>query len=103
MRHFVASAERILGYTHVILIITGSVASIKAPQIVHELLEVRRLGSFFLKQILFVPVKYENVKIEVVSTQSSLTFFKRGDIESQGVRVWMDEDEWSVGDVSKRR
>lgn len=46
MRHFVASAERILGYTHVILITTGSVASIKAPQIVHELLEVRHLGFF---------------------------------------------------------
>ena len=44
MRHFVASAERILGYIHVILIITGSVASIKAPQIVHELLEVCHLG-----------------------------------------------------------
>ena len=46
MRHFIASAERILGYTHVILITTGGVASIKAPQIVHELLEVHHLGFF---------------------------------------------------------
>ncbi|KAL9710933.1 hypothetical protein Ac2012v2_005473 [Leucoagaricus gongylophorus] len=77
MKHFVASTNRIPGCTHVLLITTGSVASIKAPQIVHELLE------------------YENVKIEVVSTQSSLMFFKRGDIESQGVHIWIDEDEWS--------
>lgn len=47
IRHFVAGAERVPGCTHVILITTGSVASVKAPQIVHELLEVRHLGFFF--------------------------------------------------------
>lgn len=43
VKHFVASTNRIPGCTHVLLITTGSVASIKAPQIVHELLEVRHL------------------------------------------------------------
>jgi len=60
VRHFVAGAERISGYTHVILITTGSVASIKAPQIVHELLEVRHLDFLCLNLKLishrFVPV-----------------------------------------------
>lgn len=28
-------------------------------------------------------------------------FFKRGDIESQGVHIWIDEDEWSVSDFEQ--
>ena len=39
---FVAENERAEGYTHVILITTGSVASVKAPLIVSELLSVRQ-------------------------------------------------------------
>ncbi|KAJ3573999.1 hypothetical protein NP233_g2070 [Leucocoprinus birnbaumii] len=77
VRHFVAKDERAPDHIHVLLITTGSVASVKAPLIVRELL------------------KYENVKIEVISTKPSLTFFKREDIESQRVRVWTDDDEWS--------
>jgi len=38
---FVADAERKEGFTHVLLITTGSVASVKAPLIVSELLSVR--------------------------------------------------------------
>ena len=37
---FVAETARQQGYTHVLLITTGSVASIKAPLIVSELLSV---------------------------------------------------------------
>ncbi|KXN81754.1 putative thymidylate synthase [Leucoagaricus sp. SymC.cos] len=71
-RTFAASNERISDHTHVLLITTGSVASVKAPLIVRELLTA----------------------LEVVTTRPSLTFFRREDIESQGVRVWTDEDEW---------
>ncbi|KAF7768021.1 hypothetical protein Agabi119p4_7264 [Agaricus bisporus var. burnettii] len=74
---FIANNERTPNHTHVVLITTGSVASIKAPLIVRELLT------------------YENVKVEVVVTKPSLTFFNREDIESCGVHVWTDEDEWS--------
>lgn len=38
---FVAESERCPNHTHVLLITTGSVASIKAPLIVKELLSVR--------------------------------------------------------------
>lgn len=41
MAPFVASAERTDGAVHVLLITTGSVASVKAPLIVSELLSVR--------------------------------------------------------------
>ena len=39
-RQFVAELERSPDHTHVVLITTGSVASIKAPLIVRELLQV---------------------------------------------------------------
>lgn len=39
-KKFVAESERLEGHTHVLLITTGSVASIKAPLIVSELLRV---------------------------------------------------------------
>jgi hypothetical protein len=38
---FIAAENRLEGHTHVLLITTGSVASIKAPLIVGELLKVR--------------------------------------------------------------
>ena len=40
-KNFIAAEYRREGYTHVLLITTGSVASIKAPRIVGELLKVR--------------------------------------------------------------
>jgi hypothetical protein len=39
-RQFTAAANKREGHTHVLLITTGSVASIKAPLIVEELLKV---------------------------------------------------------------
>ncbi|RDB18098.1 putative thymidylate synthase [Hypsizygus marmoreus] len=78
---FIADNERKPGYVHILLITTGSVASIKAPLIVKELLG------------------YDNVKIEVVSTKPSLAFFTKEDIISAGSRVWTDEDEWTVRDL----
>lgn len=44
-QQFVAERERQPGYTHVVLITTGSVASIKAPLIVSELLQVRSVQT----------------------------------------------------------
>ncbi|GAA5979717.1 hypothetical protein JCM10908_003018 [Rhodotorula pacifica] len=65
---------------HVLLALSGSVASIKAPLIVRELLT------------------YANVDVQVVATKSSTHFFSAEEIEreSQGrVRVWTDADEWA--------
>ncbi|KAF8742613.1 hypothetical protein AX14_003246 [Amanita brunnescens Koide BX004] len=77
MTRFVAESERVPGHTHVLLITTGSVASIKAPLIVKELLT------------------YNKVKVEVVATKPSLTFYSKEDIREAGSRVWADDDEWS--------
>ncbi|KDQ62644.1 hypothetical protein JAAARDRAFT_66330 [Jaapia argillacea MUCL 33604] len=78
-KRFVAESERKEGFTHVLLITTGSVASIKAPLIVAELL------------------RHDKVKVEVVSTKSSLVFFDVTEVEKSGARVWTDEDEWTGG------
>ena len=75
---FVASEQRKPSHTHVLLITTGSVASIKAPLIVSSLLA------------------YQNVAVQVVTTKAALTFFKKEDVARQGVNVWTDEDEWDV-------
>ncbi|KAF8799014.1 flavoprotein [Phlegmacium glaucopus] len=74
---FVAGTARQQGYTHVLLITTGSVASVKAPLIVSELLS------------------YANVSVQVVATNPSLNFYKKGDIEKTGTVVWTDADEWT--------
>ncbi|EKM54381.1 uncharacterized protein PHACADRAFT_146269 [Phanerochaete carnosa HHB-10118-sp] len=76
---FVSERERKPGCTHVVLIVTGSVASIKAPLIVAELLN------------------YQDVKVEVVATKAAFTFFKPEEIHHAGSRVWKDEDEWTEG------
>ncbi|KAK7692720.1 hypothetical protein QCA50_004353 [Cerrena zonata] len=73
---FIAEQERVDGHTHIVLITTGSVASIKAPLIVSELLS------------------YKKVKVQVVSSKASLSFFAKADIEKAGSRVWTDDDEW---------
>jgi len=44
LRKFIAESERFPGHTHVLLVTTGSVASIKAPLIVEEFLKVSPLG-----------------------------------------------------------
>ncbi|KIO23886.1 hypothetical protein M407DRAFT_26680 [Tulasnella calospora MUT 4182] len=92
---FKAAESRVPGSVHVLLITTGSVASIKARLIVEKLLE------------------YQDVQIQVVATKSSLVFYNRDNIDklsatSDGrqVRVWTDDDEWSswkkVGDPLRR-
>ncbi|KAF8266917.1 flavoprotein [Lactarius quietus] len=76
-KNFIAAENKLEGHTHVLLITTGSVASIKAPLIVGELL------------------KYKNVSVQVAATKPSLTFFQPVDILGLGVNVWTDDDEWA--------
>ncbi|KAL4071991.1 flavoprotein, partial [Scleroderma citrinum] len=71
---FIAESERLTGRTHPPLT-TGSVASIKAPLIVEELLKI-------------------NVKVVAISTRPSLAFFDARSTEAVGGRVWTDVDEW---------
>ena len=95
---FVAKSERTHGYTHVLLITTGSVASIKAPLIVSELLKANIYFSNPNSSCLQADAlaQYSNVKVEVISTKPSLTFFDAKVVEDAGARIWMDEDEWTV-------
>ncbi|GAA5891868.1 hypothetical protein JCM5296_003255 [Sporobolomyces johnsonii] len=65
---------------HVLLACSGSVASIKAPLIVRELL------------------KYDQVDVQVVATKSALHFFDAQSIEAEHggrVKVWTDAEEWA--------
>ncbi|KJA24106.1 hypothetical protein HYPSUDRAFT_39253 [Hypholoma sublateritium FD-334 SS-4] len=74
---FLAQTARRPGHTHVLLITTGSVASIKAPLIVQEL------------------TRYANVCVEVVATKAALAFYTKSDVANAGGRVWTDDDEWT--------
>ncbi|KAL1408696.1 hypothetical protein Q8F55_005509 [Vanrija albida] len=67
------------GRFRVVLVSTGSVASVKIPLIVEAL------------------KKDPNVDVQVVATRPSLHFYDRAAVEASnpGVRVWTDEDEWS--------
>ena len=94
---FVADQERIPGHTHVLLITTGSVASIKAPLIVKELLEVLSFGTVQeMWRLTPIIPQHANVKVEVIATKPSLTFYDINDIASLGSMVWQDVDEWPV-------
>ena len=94
-RRFVAEDERTDGFIHVVLITTGSVASIKAPLIVAELLTVRQCSARWLRtHVHLLSVQFENVKVEVVATEASLSLYSQEEIEDAGVRVWRDRDEW---------
>ncbi|CAE6538931.1 unnamed protein product [Rhizoctonia solani] len=75
---FVASKERGANYLHVLLIATGSVATIKVPLIVQKLLT------------------YDKVKVEVVATDAALKFIRPDEIEAAGSRVWTDSGDWSA-------
>ncbi|KIM25408.1 hypothetical protein M408DRAFT_17295 [Serendipita vermifera MAFF 305830] len=80
-RKFIAAEHRTPGFAHVVLISTGSVASVKVPLIVEELL------------------KYDRVKIQVVATKPSLGFFDAAGLQERtGVNVWQDEEEWTARD-----
>ncbi|KAL8279896.1 hypothetical protein RQP46_007746 [Phenoliferia psychrophenolica] len=66
-------------HLHVLLATSGSVASIKAPLIVRELL------------------KYDRVDVQVVATGPSMHFYDKDELEKEHggkVRVWTDKDEW---------
>lgn len=75
---FVAAEHRTDGdgKFRVVLISSGSVASVKIPLIVDKL-------------------KAANVEVQVVATQASLHFFDKTEVEASGTNVWTDEDEWS--------
>lgn len=81
-RPFVADEHRPSvpdGKLRVVLISSGSVASIKIPNI------VAALGSD------------SNVQVQVIGTDASLYFYDKEAVEEQnkGVNVWRDVDEWS--------
>lgn len=67
------------GKLRVVLVSSGSVASVKIPNIVSEL---RADG---------------NIEVQVVATDASLHFFDKAAVEKEnpGVTVWTDHDEWS--------
>ncbi|KAJ1302175.1 hypothetical protein OPQ81_001003 [Rhizoctonia solani] len=75
---FVASKERKENHLHVLLIATGSVATIKVPLIVQNLLN------------------YKHVKVEVVATDAALNFIRTDEIEAAGSRVWTDSGDWAA-------
>ncbi|CAE6366995.1 hypothetical protein BN14_06091 [Rhizoctonia solani AG-1 IB] len=75
---FVASKERKENHLHVLLIATGSVATIKAPLIIQKLLT------------------YDRVEVEVVATGAALNFINTDQIEAAGSRIWTDSVDWSA-------
>jgi len=95
MSRFVADKNRAEGSVHVLLIATGSVASIKVPLIVQELHSVSLLARCERYRDA-LSLQYDKVKIEVVATKASLTFFDAAKIKETGTDVWVDEDEWDV-------
>lgn len=79
-RPFVAADHRPTdadGRFRVVLISSGSVASVKIPNIVNKL------------------KTSPNVDVQVVATKASLHFFDKAAVEREGTRVWEDADEWS--------
>lgn len=40
--------------------------------------------------------QHESVKVEVVATEASLSFYSIEEIEKTGVRVWRNKDEWGA-------
>lgn len=73
-RRFVAAEQRHPGKTHVVLISTGSVASIKVPMIVEALQADGRFA------------------VQVVATKASLNFY---DPSNVGTQVWTDDQDWT--------
>lgn len=62
---------------HILLAVTGSVATIKIPLIIHKLKQIYR----------------RRAAIQLVVTKSSTPFFDPSDIPKD-VKVWSDSDEW---------
>ncbi|OLL26415.1 putative thymidylate synthase [Neolecta irregularis DAH-3] len=61
---------------HILLAATGSVATVKLPLITQSLLG------------------YQNVEVQVVATKHAKRFFDADKLLRQGVKVWVDDDEW---------
>jgi hypothetical protein len=84
---FVSTSFRRPGAYHVLLLTTGSVASIKIPLIVQALLDDPD----------------QRFEVQVAATDTSLTFFDPKLVEqvSKGKsRVWSDEQEWGVSRIT---
>ena len=96
---------------HVLLACSGSVASVKIPLIVAELLTVSSRACCFsfrhrtTSHPLFLSFsfprveQYDRVQVQVVSTKSALHFFDKEKLERdhQGqVKEWKDAEEWAV-------
>ena len=86
---------------HILLACSGSVASVKLPLIVRDLLQVSAdpLCESCSELILFFEFKFEKVQVQVVASKSALHFFEKEEIEREHegkVKVWTDEEEWAV-------
>lgn len=86
---------------HVLLATSGSVASIKAPLIVRELLKVRICVLELPEQRspALAVVQHEQVDVQLVATKASLHFFDWKALEEEHagrVKVWTDAEEWKV-------
>lgn len=104
---FVASEHTRPGKVNILLISSGSVASIKIPLIVEALLHVRSFQTL-IKRLAITNELTSNftilsqdprIEIQVVATKTSLTFYTPEEVlkASQGrVRVWTDDEEWGV-------
>lgn len=104
---FIASEHTRPGKVNVLLISSGSVASIKIPLIVEALLQVRSFQTLNkrlaitneLTSNFTILSKDPRIDVQVVATKTSLTFYTPEEVlkASQGrVRVWTDDDEWGV-------
>jgi hypothetical protein len=114
------------GVFRVVLITSGSVASVKMPDIVGALSKVSYLDQVW--RVTAEATQERDIAMQVVATRSSLQFYSQGSIDASvlsalqadkhhpnpmpngslegsnpnslddgnGVRVWTDADEWSV-------
>lgn len=71
---------------HILVAVTGSVATIKLPLIIHKLKQIYR----------------ERAVIQVVVTKASTIFFDTDDIP-RDIKVWYDSDEWRSRQVQHQQ
>lgn len=71
---------------HILVAVTGSVATIKLPLIIHKLKQIYR----------------ERAVIQVVVTKASTIFFDTDDIP-RDIKVWYDSDEWRSRQVQPQQ
>lgn len=75
-QHFLQFSDD--GKVHILLACTGSVATIKIPQIIDKLVQIYG----------------DKISIQLVVTKCALHFLKGLKINA-GVKIWRDEDEWA--------